>query len=277
MWLYNTQHLSVSDIAASLCISARSVYRYLERFEMTGDVRATKQRHGPVKLLGVIEQMILLRFISSHPGIYLSEVKTKFLTMFGVCVSLSTICQTLKYMGCTRQVIQRISLQRSDDKRAKFMAEVSVYSPRMLLFIDESGWDQRNRLRRYGYSIRGMTPQDYRLLVRGVRHSAIPVMSIDGILDVVLLERNVNGMRFEQFVPNCLLPLLQPFNWSNERSVVILDNASIHHIDSVVELIEDNAGARVMFLPPYSPDLNPLEEAFSQVKAIMRNNYGLLS
>ena len=44
-----------------------------------------------------------------------------------------------------------------------------------------------------------------------------------------------------------------------ERSVVILDNASIHHIDSVVELIEDHAGARVMFLPPYSPDLNPLE------------------
>ena len=74
---------------------------------------------------------------------------------------------------------------------------------------------------------------------------------------------------------DCLLPVLQPFNCVNKNSIVILDNASIHHVDEVTELIEEQAGARVLFLPPYSPDLNPLEEAFSQIKSIMKKNRDL--
>ncbi len=48
-----------------------------------------------------------------------------------------------------------------------------------------------------------------------------------------------------------------------------MDNASIHHTEGVTDLIETQAGARLIFLPPYSPDLNPAEEVFSQVKSVM--------
>ena len=51
-----------------------------------------------------------------------------------------------------------------------------------------------------------------------------------------------------------------------------MDNASIHHVDGVTDLIENQGGARLVFLPPYSPDLNPAEEVFSQVKSIMKQN-----
>ena len=61
----------------------------------------------------------------------------------------------------------------------------------------------------------------------------------------------------------------------NEHSVVILDNASIHHVSGVADLIENQAGAKLLFLPPYSPDLNPLEEVFSEVKGIMKKNSAL--
>ena len=54
------------------------------------------------------------------------------------------------------------------------------------------------------------------------------------------------------------------------HSVVVLDNASIHHVDEVVKAIED-VGAIVHFLPPYSPDLNPVEEAFSKAKRMMQS------
>ena len=57
------------------------------------------------------------------------------------------------------------------------------------------------------------------------------------------------------------MPILQPFNGSNARSVVVMDNASIHHVDRVVRSIQ-NTGALIRFLPPYSPDYNPLEESF---------------
>ena len=85
-------------------------------------------------------------------------------------------------------------------------------------------------------------------------------MSLDGIHDVHLAEGNVNGEKFETFIQNCVLPVFQPFNWTNPHSVVIMDNASMHHIEAISHLIEDQAGARLLFLPPYSPDLNPVEE-----------------
>ena len=55
----------------------------------------------------------------------------------------------------------------------------------------------------------------------------------------------------------------------------IMDNASIDHIDEVASLIETEGGARLIFLPPYSPDLNPAEGAFSQVKSLMKENDNL--
>ena len=60
-----------------------------------------------------------------------------------------------------------------------------------------------------------------------------------------------------------------PFNGSNPHSVVIMDNASIHHIDGIVDMIT-SIGALVIFLPPYSPDYNPIEEAFSKVKTLIK-------
>ena len=77
----------------------------------------------------------------------------------------------------------------------------------------------------------------------------------------------MNGERFTNFVRSVLLSHLNPFNGVNPRSVVI-----IHHVDDVIDLIETQAGARVCFLPPYSPDLNPAEGVFNQVKSIMKEN-----
>ena len=105
-------------------------------------------RHGPPKLLGDMEQLVLLRLVLNNPGIYLSEIQASLISRFGVTVDVSTICRTLKFMGCTRQVIQRVALQRSDERRAKFMAEVSVFDPSMLIWIDESGCDRRNCMRK---------------------------------------------------------------------------------------------------------------------------------
>ena len=119
-----------------------------------------------------------------------------------------------------------------------------------------------------------MCPIDHRLLVRGVRYSAIPVMSSTGIHDIYLAEGSVNGERFEYFVKTCLLPVLSPYNGVNHHSIVIMDNASIHHVAPVVRLIE-NSEAKLVFLPPYSPDLNPLEPVFGKVKQLLKHLPGM--
>ncbi len=96
-------------------------------------------------------------------------------------------------------------------------------------------------------------------------------MSTRGIEDVYLAEGSVNGDTFVQFIQRSLLNIIQPFDGNNPRSVVVLNNASIHHVDAVCELISA-AGALVRFLPPYSPDLNPIEELFSKVKGYLKEN-----
>lgn len=100
------------------------------------------------------------------------------------------------------------------------MAEISVYDPSMLVWVDESGCDKRNTVRKYGYSIRGIPLCDQHLLVRGTRYSAIPVVSTGGVHDVYLAKGNfIDGERFTHFIESCLLPILNPFNGISPCSV----------------------------------------------------------
>ena len=192
IWFYIVHHLTTSDISKILSISERTIRRYINMFEITGDIEPTLQRHGPPRILGDHERLILLRLITENTRIYLHEIQFK-LQSHGITVSLATICRTLKLMECSRQVVQVVALQSSDSCRARFMAEVACYDLSMLIWIDETGCDKRRCMRKRAYSMRGRTPRDHRLLIKGTRYSAIPVLSTEGIKDVYLFEGSVNG------------------------------------------------------------------------------------
>ena len=102
-------------------------------------------------------------------------------------------------------------------------------------------------------------------VVRGERISLTAFMSMAGVLDCHITHGTVNGDTFYDFVEKVLLLHLMPFNEENPHSVVTLDNCSIHHIDEVVDMIHE-VGALVHFLPPYSPDFDPIESLFSKLK-----------
>jgi transposase len=164
-----------------------------------------------------------------------------------------------------------VAKQRDDDLREQFFADVSLYKPEMLIFIDESGSDNRDTLRKYGYSIRGKPPRSLKLLVRGERVSVIAALSNDGVETLRVVRGTVDGDTFLEFVERDLLPVLQPFNGVNPNySVVIMDNCSVHHVANVKSLISE-VGALLHYLPPYSPDLNPIEECFSKVKSCLKS------
>ena len=93
--------------------------------------------------------------------------------------------------------------------------------------------------------------------------------SWNGILDFHTSTGSTCGSDFYHYVQDALLPYLQPFDGVNAHSVVVLDNASIHHVPQVVSAIE-SSGALVQFLPPYSPDYNPIEMAFAKTKSMLK-------
>ena len=128
---------------------------------------------------------------------------------------------------------------------------MAVFPNTMMVWIDETGCDRRNSLRKYGYGMRGQRPQDHQLQLRGVRYSSIGILSCEGINDVYYItEGSINGDTFLHFICTMLVLILNPFDGQNTNYVVIMDNASIHHTDSVVSMI-NATGALIRFLPPY--------------------------
>ena len=184
-------------------------------------------------------------------------------------VDVSTIGRFLHNNGFTRQKLCLVATQRDEFIRQRYILDVSVYKPEMFVFLDETGADRQNALRRCGYSLRGIPPKQNTLLVRE-RVSGLAFMSVNGLLDVSIVKGITDGDTFYDFVQKRLLPQLLPFDGVNPHSVVVMDNCSIHHIQEIVSMIE-GVGAILQFLPPYSPDFNPIEEAFSKVKSEIKH------
>ena len=270
MWQREGLGTECKDVAANLGVDTATVYRIVERFRKTGSVSKTSHPSRRVfRKLTVGAEMFIMHIVLRRPGIYLHEIARELYDNLGVDVTLSTICMFLNKNGFTRQRLKITASQRDDFLRMQFISEVSLYDKDMMIFVDETGSDRRNSIRRYGYSIRGRPLVSEKMLVRGKRISAISCMSVHGILDCKTVTGSVDGSVFYDFVQMSLLHHLTPFNGHNPHSVVILDNCSIHHIQEIVHMIQE-VGALVHFLPPYSPDLNPIEETFSKVKETLK-------
>ena len=144
---------------------------------MTGHVHPFGRRNGCYCKLSDDDQLLILELIMRYPGIYLRELQTKLQRVRGVVVVASTICRTIRKLDLSRQRISHIAIQQSELKCGDYIAEMSAFDPAMIVWIDETGCDRRNVLCHFGYSIRGLPPQDYQLQLRGVRYSAIGILS----------------------------------------------------------------------------------------------------
>ena len=256
-------------IAEAVNVDPSTVCRTIALFDETGGV--SKRKHPEnvgTKKLTEVDKLTILAVVLEKPGIYLHEVKGLLVQETGTEVAISTICKFLHESGFTRQKMVIAALQRSDSLRAEYLMDMTIYKghPEMLVFVDEMGSDKRDTMRKFAYSLRGKPAFSKKLLVRGQRVSAIAAISCAGLLDCYTVTESVTGDTFKHYAENALVPYLQPFNGLNAHSVVILDNASIHHVEGVVDTIQQT-GALVQFLPPYSPDLNAIEESFSKVKS----------
>jgi len=132
-----------------------------------------------------------------------------------------------------------------------------------LIFIDET-WAKTNMTR-----LRGRAPRGERLIDKSPHGhwkttTLIAALDVDGVMCAAVVDGPVNGDIFEAFVEQVLVPELQP------GDVVVMDNLSSHKRVRTRELIEA-AGAELVFLPPYSPDLNPIEMVFSKIKQLLRS------
>lgn len=137
-----------------------------------------------------------------------------------------------------------------------------LLDPERLIFLDET-WAKTNMVRthgrcRKGHRLAGSAPFGHWLtstFVAGLRQ--------DGIIAPLVMDCPMNGLIFKMYVRECLAPHLRP------GDTVIMDNLGSHKSQAVRDAITSQ-GAHLLFLPPYSPDLNPIENFFSKLKTLLR-------
>ena len=130
------------------------------------------------------------------------------------------------------------------------------------MFLDESGI-ATDLIRRYGRSRRGTRLPDQAPHGRWQSHTFIAAVRLEGITAPGVIDGPLDGVSFLAYVEQILVPTLRP------GDLVILDNLTVHH-DAAIRIVIEQTGATLRFLPPYSPDFNPIELCFAKLKAVLR-------
>ena len=115
----------------------------------------------------------------------------------------------------------------------------------------------------YGWGLRGKRVKDYVPDARWKSLSILSALRSDGNTESIIYEGGLTGELFKTWLKECLLPIL------NKDDVLIMDNMSSHKVAGIKELVA-SVGVKVEYLPPYSPDMNPVEAMWSKVKNNLR-------
>jgi transposase len=152
--------------------------------------------------------------------------------------------------------------ERVEEKRAAWRERIGRLDLRRLVFVDECG-THTSMTRRYARAPKGERAYGKVPRNRGKNTTLIASLSLEGMGEAVVFEGATTKETFEAYVERFLAPALLA------GQIVILDNLGAHKGKRVRKLIEER-GCELWFLPSYSPDLNPIEEAFSKMKALLK-------
>ena len=147
-------------------------------------------------------------------------------------------------------------------KRVRWKKHQGKLDPRRLVFIDET-WAKTNMIRSHGWCARGKPLNAKAPHGHWRTMTFIAALRCDRIDAPFVLDGPVNGEWFTAYVREVLAPTLGP------GDIVVMDNLGSHKGKAVRQALRA-AGARLFFLPPYSPDLNPIEQVFAKLKTLLR-------
>jgi transposase len=189
----------------------------------------------------------------------------------GVSVSRSTVCRLLKAEGWTHREIKRISRTQNQELRTLYKQRMRRYPAEDVIHLDESIFNEATGWRYRGYGPIGDEARYSDDIRRGKTWSICAVLTVDGLLCKEIRKGYFKAEDFLAFIEDTLIPAMQA-KYQGRPVVVVMDNCSSHINRRVEELLEE-AGHLLQYLPPYSPDFNPIELVWSVLKAWIRRWY----
>lgn len=263
---------SNKEIAASFgerAVSVSTISSIIQRFNKDGTL-TTKHPPGRKRKYDDAQKKVICELQQQNNAARLVDIREQFFNKQeskGEEPSLSTISRVLQENDFTTKNLDIEPAERNTPgniaKRQQYCQQVAAYEDRDVVYIDEAGFNLHQHRRR------GRSRKGVKAIVRvpGGKGANVTVIGAISPTDGVLLTRQylggTDGDRFAQFMQ---LLLQNPVMNARSR-YIIMDNARIHHVDAVNQVIEAAAVRHtIVFMPPYSPHLNAIEEMWGKVK-----------
>ncbi|ESK85350.1 tc1-mariner class transposase [Moniliophthora roreri MCA 2997] len=222
-------------------MSQSSLYQWRKLFEATGSAaNPPSPIRGRPHIIGMVAFAALKKIYLDNPGAHLNEV------------------HILDKMGLTRKILCKIAIKRNEERQGDFRMTIRTQfsgSGDEFVAVDELSKDEHTLSYRYGQSLAPF--------VCGDQYSLVAAMSMKGYIATRVVEGSVDSFEFFDFIAEEVVPKMHPF--TDAQSILVMDNCCIHHNETLQDFL-NAAGIMLLYLPPYSPDLNPIKESFSTCK-----------
>ena len=252
------------EAARVLGLGASTAIRWIERWATTGSVAAlpgTGHSRSPLEA----HRQWLLDLVAAKPDLTLEEIRSRLKSEKRLKTGTTSVWRFYERHDITfKKTLHAAEQDRPDvaAARAELKVEQSKLDAPRLVFIDETA--VTTKMVRH----RGRSPRGERL-VASVPHghwktlTLVAALRINGLTAPYVIDGAMDGPSFLAYVEQILAPTLR------KGDIVFMDNLRTHKIDGVRQAVEA-VGAKVRYLPAYSPDLNPIEMAFSKLKTALR-------
>jgi transposase len=257
------RHYPVWRIAFFTAVSVSTIYRIIKRFRDTGVFAAKEYRHGRKQALDVFTLGMVRDLVLSEPSVTLADIKSRL----KLPISESAICRILngklKLRRKKKQFMPAEALRAVNlEKRAEWEALMPRLDIMRLVFIDVCGVGC-SLVNPYGRAEAGSRCTERIRDTRFESTSLVDAVRLNGNHAPMVFKGALNGRICLQWVERSLLGVL------GKGDIVVMDNLSSHKVKGVREAIE-SVGATLLYLPPYSPDFNPIELVWGKIKAFLK-------
>lgn len=266
--------ISISEIAKNLEINKKTVQSMISVYQKENRLTKKSTGHRP-KIITSDQAEAMRSWLNDNCQLTLNNIQEKFEATFGTRPSIATIYRcitrgfhyTIKMLSI---VLENRNCQRTIDLRHSYAIEYTrmMIDKGKMFFIDEFGISLSTR-RNHGWSEVGHRANQTVRAIRSPNHSVCAAMNVNSMFFFEMSDKPYNSEDYAEF----LNKLFEHFaNLGIEGAYLIMDNVRFHKTEEVQNLIASH-GHHAVFLPPYSPFFNPIENAFNQWKAIIKQRF----
>jgi transposase len=261
---YENEPISQVEIARQFRVAQSVVTRLLSQYRRTKKLEP-KPRPGRPKIMSEGHLQILSDMVKEKPDITLGELCRAMDEKEKVKVSASTMSRMMEHLKLTRKKKSLHPTEKGSERvqglRCEYWDLIKNVKASDLIFIDESGVNL-GLIRLFAWALQGKRAYGEQPR-RGKNVSIVAGLSLNGVVASAVIMGAFDKLTFEAFISTRLVPKLWP------GACVVIDNCSIHREDEIRPMIEA-AQAKLVYLPPYSPDFSPIENFWSKVKSILK-------